>query len=111
MMGHCARISWYPRDKTGEARSADFQFGSVITVGRDSGCDIILQDKEVSRKHAHVEIRDSEAIVTDLKSANGTRVGDNYRVESVSWRMGQFVQIGNYVLEIEFVPRRAVAVT
>jgi predicted Zn finger-like uncharacterized protein len=44
-----------------------------ITVGR-TGADLALNDSEISRLHAAVEIRDTTYLVEDLKSTNGTLV-------------------------------------
>lgn len=44
-----------------------------VTVGR-TGADVALNDSEISRAHAAVEIRDTAFFVEDLKSTNGTLV-------------------------------------
>jgi predicted Zn finger-like uncharacterized protein len=44
-----------------------------VTIGR-TGSDIALNDSEISRAHAAVEIRDTTYLVEDLKSTNGTLV-------------------------------------
>ncbi len=44
-----------------------------VTVGR-TGADVALNDSEVSRAHAAVEIRDATYLVEDLKSTNGTLI-------------------------------------
>lgn len=45
---------------------------SRIVLGRGVNCDIQLQDSEISRRHAMLEIRGEEATVSDLGSTNGT---------------------------------------
>jgi predicted Zn finger-like uncharacterized protein len=44
-----------------------------VTIGR-TGADLALNDSEISRAHAAVEIRDTTYLVEDLKSTNGTIV-------------------------------------
>jgi predicted Zn finger-like uncharacterized protein len=44
-----------------------------ITIGR-TGADLALNDSEVSRIHAAVEIRDLTYVLEDMKSTNGTLV-------------------------------------
>lgn len=44
-----------------------------VTIGR-TGADLALNDSEISRAHAAVEIRDTQFFVEDLKSTNGTLV-------------------------------------
>lgn len=42
-----------------------------VTIGR-TGADLALNDSEISRTHAAVEIRDTTFLLEDLKSTNGT---------------------------------------
>ena len=44
-----------------------------VTIGR-TGSDVVLDDTEVSRQHATLEIRDSIVTLTDLGSRNGTLI-------------------------------------
>lgn len=46
-----------------------------IFLGRGSAMDIQLRDSEVSRRHAMLEIRDSDVILADLGATNGTWFG------------------------------------
>jgi sulfite reductase (NADPH) flavoprotein alpha-component len=47
------------------------------TLGRDSGtAAVVLDDRDVSRRHARIEIVDNELVLTDLGSTNGTYVND-----------------------------------
>jgi hypothetical protein len=41
-------------------------------IGRDAGCDLVLTSPRVSRRHALVLVRDSEYVVEDIGSKNGT---------------------------------------
>lgn len=51
-----------------------------IVLGRGAGSDIQLQDSEVSRRHAMLEIHSDEAMLVDLGSTNGTFM-DGVRIE------------------------------
>jgi predicted Zn finger-like uncharacterized protein len=51
-----------------------------IVLGRGVNCDIQLQDSEVSRRHAMLEIKGESGTLTDLGSTNGTFV-DGVRVQ------------------------------
>ncbi|TAM49834.1 MAG: FHA domain-containing protein [Acidobacteria bacterium] len=51
-----------------------------VVLGRGDESDVQLQDSEVSRRHAMIEIHGDEAVVTDLGSTNGTYV-DAARVQ------------------------------
>ena len=67
------------------------------TLGRDDDCDIVVDDPQVSRRHARVEVEGSQWRVVDLKSRNGTFV-NNHRVTSASLRSGDDVRIGQTTL-------------
>ncbi len=46
----------------------------VIMIGRDYDCDIVLNSRDVSRKHAKVTIDCGKTRIEDLNSSNGTFV-------------------------------------
>jgi hypothetical protein len=48
--------------------------GAVSTIGREVGCDVVVQRREVSRLHARVERQGLRYILVDTGSANGTYV-------------------------------------
>src|SRR6187200_1824357 len=48
-----------------------------VTIGREEGNMLRLNDERVSRFHAKVQFDNSEVILTDLESTNGTRVNGN----------------------------------
>ena len=54
-----------------------------IVLGRGTESDVQLQDSEVSRRHAMIEIHVDEARVSDLGSTNGTYV-DGVRIQRAS---------------------------
>jgi hypothetical protein len=45
-----------------------------VTIGRMPECDVVLNDQNVSRRHAEVRRQDGDFVVVDLGSTNGTRV-------------------------------------
>jgi predicted Zn finger-like uncharacterized protein len=78
--------------------------GQIYTVtkprtvlGRGTESDIQLQDSEVSRKHAMLEIRGDEAMVVDMGSTNGTYV-DGVRVQKASIFSNQEFSLGTTTL-------------
>lgn len=66
-----------------------------ITIGRDPSCEVFLNDRTVSRHHAHLTIRDGVAIIEDLGSLNGTWV-DGAIVSSGTLHNGSTIQIGTF---------------
>ena len=71
----------------------------LVTIGR-SGCDIILDDPELSRRHARIRIHGCEATLEDMGSTNGTFVGQD-RVERAIIENRSKFRVGN--VELAFV--------
>jgi hypothetical protein len=58
-----------------DGRAQEFELAkSSITLGRATTNDIALADAKISRVHARVECDRAGCVITDLGSANGTRV-------------------------------------
>jgi len=66
-------------------------------LGRGAGSDLQLQDSEVSRRHAMLEIRGDDASISDLSSTNGTFV-DGVRVQKASISSNQEFSLGTTTL-------------
>jgi hypothetical protein len=65
-----------------------------FTIGRDPGCDLVLADISVSRRHAGLDRVVSGWVLTDLGSTNGTRL-NGWRIrEPVPVRAGDRVTFG-----------------
>ena len=48
---------------------------SVVTIGRVSDNDIVLDDTDVSKKHCRIEVLDNQLEISDLNSLNGIFIG------------------------------------
>jgi sulfite reductase (NADPH) flavoprotein alpha-component len=71
----------------------------------------VLDDRDVSRRHARIEIVDNELVLTDLGSTNGTYVNDA-RVTRRVLVPGDRMRIGRYELTWALVdPQATVAVS
>ncbi|MBI5877330.1 MAG: FHA domain-containing protein [Chloroflexi bacterium] len=91
------------RSRTDAAQSgvgvqlADGHFVAIrhdsLTIGRDPGCDLRLNDRQVSRRHARIVRHSSGYAIHDLDSPNGVRV-QGRKVESVLLRDGDRIEIG-----------------
>src|SRR5947207_10573524 len=64
-----------------------------VTIGREEGNLLRLNDERVSRYHAKVQFDNGEVILTDLESTNGTRV-NNTVVQIRRLKPGDRVSIG-----------------
>lgn len=61
--------------KAGEANVEEFPVTKAeVSIGRGSACDVVIEDKKASRKHALVVKVGSGFVLKDLGSANGTYV-------------------------------------
>ena len=49
--------------------------GDAAVIGRDPGCDIVLEDDRVSRRHARLAFAEGAWRLADLESTNGTSLG------------------------------------
>jgi len=47
---------------------------AVLLVGRDADCDVVIPDRQVSRRHASIMLEDGAYVLKDLDSKNGTFV-------------------------------------
>jgi pSer/pThr/pTyr-binding forkhead associated (FHA) protein len=74
---------------------------SGATIGRSRDCDIVLDDANVSRRHAEVRPRGDGWIVSDLGSTNGVTV-NGVRIEQAQvLRPGDRVEVGTTTLTFE----------
>lgn len=71
-----------------------------LLVGRDPGCDVVLTDPTVSRRHARLVARDGGWIVQDLESTNGTIV-NRARVGRCRIAPGDRIQFGDQLVTID----------
>jgi DNA-binding SARP family transcriptional activator len=76
-----------------DGRSVELR--DTVRVGRTPDCDIVLNDPDVSRRHAEVLRHGADWAVRDLGSTNGTRV-DGRRVQGVvALRDGARMTVGS----------------
>ena len=66
-------------------------------LGRDSHCEVHLEDSEASRTHAEIDFVEGEYVLRDLGSSNGTFVNGK-RVTEHTLRIGDRVQIGKRLM-------------
>src|SRR5262245_14564681 len=68
------------------------------TIGRDPASAVWLDAASVSRRHARLALRDSLATLEDLRSKNGTRVGNVSVTSPVTLQDGDRIKIGTIPL-------------
>jgi len=66
----------------------------ATVLGRDPGCDGVIRDDGISRRHAEVRrLNDGSHVIVDLGSTNGIFI-DGERVERANLREGQKILVG-----------------
>lgn len=72
--------------------------GDLIFIGRE-GCQIVLDDTNISRKHAELGWKGDHFVVRDLGSSNGI-VHNGEKLAQARLRPGDIVMIGLTVMEV-----------
>ena len=88
-----------PTLRPGEASS--FPSGSSAVLGRAPEMDIYLDDTFVSSKHAVIEATAGLLQIEDLHSTNGTLVNGAEISGTHELRIGDRVEIGDTILQVE----------
>jgi len=77
----------------------------TVSIGRAAGSDLVVNDDEISRKHALLEKKDDRFVVGDYRTGNGTLVNGKRVQQSAEIQAGDIIGIGK--LELEFVIAQA----
>lgn len=80
---------------------------SPFQIGRDTACELYLNDQRISRHHAQIITNRSGYCVVDLGSKNSTRVnGRSVSDRVVPLKPGDMVQLGKHISLIFAIKRR-----
>jgi two-component system cell cycle response regulator len=74
---------------------------SLVVLGRDSKCDIVIWEEGVSRQHAKIEKQNQSFVVTDMGSTNGTFVNGEPAMQTILIE-GDKIQMGEILLRFSF---------
>ncbi|NNJ08790.1 FHA domain-containing protein [Chloroflexales bacterium ZM16-3] len=75
----------------------------VSTIGREPGCDVVVQRREVSRLHARVERQGLRYILIDANSSNGTYVNGRRLNEPHSLENDDLIGLGSGPSLLKFI--------
>jgi predicted component of type VI protein secretion system len=90
----------YVTDGTSPEWPVEVSEGPVV-IGRDTSCDLALQDSNISRNHAEVRLVGDRVLeIRDLGSTNGTTVNGRLVDGSTALRPGDVVGIGNFTITV-----------
>jgi hypothetical protein len=70
----------------------------TLTIGRLPECDVVIDDRGASRRHAQVRVAGGEATLTDLGSTNGTLL-NGQQVQARQLADGDRITIGSTLIE------------
>ena len=80
----------------------------IMTIGRSEECDVVLLERQVSRHHARIRRIDSQYILEDMGSKNGTYVNGHEVTKPYVLQDGDEIQIALCV-RLSFVGAEATA--
>ena len=86
------------RYPTGARHEVELQ-GTLVVLGRDPSCDLVLSDVKCSRRHAVIEAGPQGLAIRDTGSANGIYVNGR-RVERAALESGDVVRLGEIVVKV-----------
>ena len=78
----------------------ELQANEEVIVGRSAGCQIRLDDNEVSRRHVRLQYNGKEFVAKDLNSANGTRLNGRF-IATERLAHGDSLRIGTSLLSFQ----------
>lgn len=58
--------------QSGPLAGQQWAVSNTLTIGRDESCEVVVPDRQVSRQHARLSLRENAVFLEDLKSKNGT---------------------------------------
>src|SRR5262245_39321962 len=84
------RVAIVTGPNKGQSLTIDGTQPSRLLLGKSPACALRLDDPEVSRRHASLDVVDADLCLTDLESTNGTFV-NGVRISGASLRGGEVV--------------------
>jgi hypothetical protein len=71
------------------------------TIGRQTTCDIVIEDHNVSRVHAELRLKNGMWFADDRGSTNGTRINGALIVEATPLKSGDVISLGSVDVRFE----------
>lgn len=64
-----------------------------LVLGRDISCEVVIEDRQISRRHARIFFMDGALFIEDLQSKNGTYINHKRIYEITRLHEGDIIQI------------------
>ena len=72
-----------------------------ITLGRGKDCDVVIDDKSVSKHHLEISLESDGLYIKDLGSSNGTKLNDTSVTEKTALRTNDVLKLGYSTVTVE----------
>lgn len=92
----CCLVRIYPAGVSGSMIPLTYR---RLTIGRDQGSTIEINDDFMSRTHSILEATDQGYVISDCNSRNGTYVNDERISSPCLLRAGDQVRMGNHIFK------------
>lgn len=79
--------------QTGPLNGQRWQIDQELIIGRDTSCDVVISDRQVSRFHARLTPNEDGVLLEDLGSKNGTYLNGNRLEDPTLLSDGDMLQI------------------
>jgi hypothetical protein len=79
--------------QSGSLTGQRWQIDRALTLGRDTACDIVVQDRQISRYHARLTLDPEGVVLEDLGSKNGTFCNNKLIEGPVRLEDGDMIQV------------------
>jgi hypothetical protein len=76
------------------------ELAGTFVIGRSSDCDLVVEDANISRRHAEIKPEDGAYVIVDLGSTNGIELNGR-RVTSAALADGDRITLGRTELTFE----------
>jgi len=73
--------------------------GETFVVGREPGCDVVIMDSSISRRHVRITVDDGKLLLEDLKSTNGVHVAGK-RLERAEIQPDEWFVVGTVMMTV-----------
>jgi hypothetical protein len=83
----------------GPLAGQDLQVENSVVIGREG--DLVIQDPEISRRHATIRVVDGTLVIDDLQSLNGTWVNERRIELPTLLAPGDIINLGNTTIAVQ----------
>ncbi|HWT73102.1 MAG TPA: FHA domain-containing protein [Mobilitalea sp.] len=83
-------------------KNNEFYLSDELIIGREKDCDIILKNKDVSKRNSRIYVRDNVIYMEDLNSTNGTAINNMKIFAPNKLRSGDVISIGSVRFLLKF---------